>query len=283
MYAPTPDPAVVAAKANTERFYTQLISVHDFNKIEVRPVIDGLLSPTEEECCYIATFIRVNANVESLIRLDSMKDFQAIAMIARSLFELAVDLKLAEDTPNSWMKIKFHAEVEKLRLAQNVVAFKKANPDIDTDTAIYESFITKNAVRIESNKKVLWKGLSYPQHWSGMTLRERCTDIKAPFNQMYVEDYARLSWFIHSGVTGVFSVPASTFVHICAYAYHLASKCYVESLSTMIRKFQLVKGNELVVDRLSVAFQCAFANADEELEALGTRAGITSDYPSSVD
>ena len=116
---------------------------------------------------------------------------------------------------------------------------------------------------------------------SGMNLKERCASIKAPFNQMYIEDYARLSWFIHPGVTGVFDVPASSFMHFCAYAYYLASKCYVESLSTMIRKFQLLKGNELLLERLSVAFRCAFVDTDEQLEALRKQAGITSDYPSA--
>lgn len=267
---------MATAKANTERIYTQLISVHNFDDLEVHPVIDGLLSPTEEECCYIATYIRVVSNVKSLIRLDASKDFQAIAMIARAIFELAVDLKLMEATPNGWMKVKFHAEIEKLRLARNVVAFKMANPDVTTDIKIYEDYIAKHAVRIEGNKKVLWPGNSYPQHWSGMTLKDRCIELKAPFNQIYVEDYARINWFIHPGVTGVFNVPAVTFIHICAYAYNLASKCYAESLSSMIRKFQLLKGNPLILDRLSVALKCAFADTDEQLETLRKRAGMNS-------
>lgn len=273
---PQGDPAMAAAKSNTERFYTQLISVHNFDKLEVRPVIDHLLSPTEEECCYIATYIRIVSNVESLIRLDASKDFQAIAMIARSLFELAVDLKLAEETPNSWMKIKFHADIEKLRLAKKIVAFKEANPDVDTDTTVYEAFIADHSARIESNKKILWKEPSYPQHWSSMNLSERCVAVKAPFDRIYIEDYARLSWFIHPGVTGIFYVPAVAFIHICAYAYHLASKCYVESLSSMIREFQLWKGNALIRERLSVAFRCAFADTEEQLEALRKQAGISS-------
>jgi hypothetical protein len=154
----TPHPAIAAAKANTERFYAQLVSVHKFDGLEVQPVIDGLISPTEEECCYVATYIRIASNVKSLTRLDSMKDFQAIATIARSVFELAVDLKLTDETPASWIRIKFHADIEKLRLAKRIVAFKKDNPDIDIDTTIYESFIAKNAARIESNKKILWEG-----------------------------------------------------------------------------------------------------------------------------
>jgi hypothetical protein len=120
------DPAIAQAASNTDRFYTQVKSLHGFDAFEVRCVIDTLLSKTQEEVCYLATYIRTIGNVESLLQFKASKDVQAIAMIARALFELAVDSRLLETIPEGWLKMTAHADLEKLRLAGRTIAFKKA-------------------------------------------------------------------------------------------------------------------------------------------------------------
>src|SRR5271163_4085512 len=37
-------------------------------------------------------------------------------------------------------------------------------------------------------------------------------------------------WYVHPGLAGVINVPAVTFIHLCAYAFHLAATAYGESL-----------------------------------------------------
>jgi hypothetical protein len=126
----TPDPALTAAVSNTDRFYSQVRSLHEFDTLEVRCVIDTLLSKTQEETCYQATYIRTIGNVESLLQLKASKDVQAIAMISRALFELAADARLLETIPPGWLHMTAHADVEKLRLANRIINFKKANPSV---------------------------------------------------------------------------------------------------------------------------------------------------------
>ncbi len=60
--------------------------------------------------------------------LKSAKDLQAIAMVARGLFELAVDMKLIDAVPDAVKKILAFSDVEKLRAARKIVKYKAANP-----------------------------------------------------------------------------------------------------------------------------------------------------------
>jgi hypothetical protein len=93
---PAADPAIKEATSNTDRFYTQVKSLHNFDNIEVRCVINNLLSKTPVEACHLANYIRTQGNVETLLLLQHSKHIQTIAMIARALFELSVEARLLE-------------------------------------------------------------------------------------------------------------------------------------------------------------------------------------------
>lgn len=270
----TPDPAVVAAASNTDRFYTEVKSLHEFDKLEVRCVVDTLLSKTEEETCYLATYIRTISNVESLLALKGSKDVQAIAMISRALFELAVDLRLLEATPAGWIRMIAHSDVQKLRVAKRIIEFKNANPDVRTDLSVYQKHIDQNSTRVAALQKSIWPNIKSPKHWSGMNLADRCTALKSPFDQIYAEDYARLSWYVHPGLAGITHVPHAAFIHVCGYAYHLSARAYEQALLTVIRIFKLSKGNRDIENRLDAAMKFPFTDTDEQVLALRQRAGL---------
>ncbi len=274
MANPAPDPVVAEATSNTDRFYTQVKSLHSFDTLEVRCVIDNLLSKTQEEGCHLATYTRTQANVESLLLLQQSKHVQAIAMLARALFELAVDARLLEAIPNGWIKMVAHAEVEKLRLANKIIKFKVANPCVTTDTTVYQNYLSQNSVRIAAVQKSIWPNLKKVEHWSGMTLANRCTFLKSPFDQIYAEDYPRISWYTHPGLTGVANISFVAFIHLCGYAFHLAVKSYEQSLRSAIRVFKLAMGNEHIEARLDAALKLPFTDTPEQEAVLIKRAGM---------
>ena len=212
---PATDPAIKEATSNTDRFYTQVKSLHNFDNTEVRCVINNLLSKTPVEECHLANYIRTQGNVETLLLLQHSKHVQTIAMIARALFELSVEARLLEVVPNSWALVTHHAEVEKLRLANKIIRFKNANPGVTTDTTIYQQYIDHESARIIAIQNSLWPGVKKVVHWSGMNLAERCAFLKTPFDQIYSEDYPRVSWYAHPGLTGVANVQFVTFIHVC--------------------------------------------------------------------
>jgi hypothetical protein len=105
---------------------------------------------------FIGTYYRARANIETLLEFKQPKHFQAIAMLARGLFELAVDIRLIDVIPNSETKMREFTDVEKLRCTRKVFRFKAANPDAKVDTAIYSSFVANNESRINAAKTMLW-------------------------------------------------------------------------------------------------------------------------------
>jgi hypothetical protein len=140
--------SAVSAAENTDLFFTVLKSVNEFDNAEVKGVLDTLLSPTDRDNCFIGTYYRVIGNVGTLLKLDKSKDFQAILMLARALFELAVDLRLLETISNGWIKLLAYAELEKLRAARKIINFKKNNPATEIETKIYDWFVSQHSARI---------------------------------------------------------------------------------------------------------------------------------------
>lgn len=206
--------ASALATENTDKFYTVIKSMHGFDTAEVKGVIDTVISPTPRETCFIGTYYRTRPNVETLLRLNSVKDFQAIAMLARALFELSVDSRLFENTPGAWVKMQAFADAQKLHAAKKIIEFRRSHADFDIDTSVQESFVAKNSARITSVRASLWPGVRTLSHWSGMNLSRRVETVKSPFDQIYANDYPRLSWYVHPGLTGIANLSPETFIHL---------------------------------------------------------------------
>lgn len=256
------------ATANADRFYTMVKSLNNFDTLEIKGVIDTLLSRTDEETCFVGTYYRTRSNIESVLGLQHPKHFQAAAMLARGLFKLAVDIRLLEAIPNGWIKMVAFPDVEKLRCARKVVAFKTANPDAVVDLTPYDSFIANQQVRVDALRKSIWPQNKRPTHWSGLRMRDRVALLKSPFDRIYEVEYPSLSWYVHSGLTGVISLKAETLTYICANAFKLAADAYWEVLLTLIRRFKIAKANEKIELKMKVAKMLPFTDNPEQVDVL---------------
>ncbi len=251
-----------------ERFFSVVKSLDKFDEIEVRCVIDTLLSPTEREKCFIATYRRAVANIATLLELKSAKHFQAIAMLARTLFELAVDIRLLDVLPQSCDKMIAFVEVEKLRCALKVQKFKAGHPGSGIDTSSYASFVSANKANVDATTKTLWPGASKLTHWSGRNLSDRVRLLNPPFEEIYEVHYPSLSWQVHSGLTGVVNLKAETFTLICGQAYKLSADSYWEILSAIIDEFTIQKANRTVKGKMKAAKILPFTDTPEEVEQI---------------
>jgi hypothetical protein len=86
-------------REESARFFATLTSLNEFDKIEMRNVIPGLIEPTQREICFTANYYRAFANVESILALNHAKHIQGIASAARAFFEIAVDVALIDKVP----------------------------------------------------------------------------------------------------------------------------------------------------------------------------------------
>lgn len=256
------------ATENAERFYTMVKSLNNFDKAEVKGVIDTLLSPSPGENCFVGTYYRTICNVDTILLCQHPKHVQAVAMLARGLLELAVDMRLLEVFPNAALKVNEFIDVEKLRCARKIVAFKDANPNTDLDTTEYVAYVTRNGERVDRIRQTVWPNIKRLNHWSGLPLGGRVALLKAPFDQLYEVDYPRLSWYTHPGLTGIVNLRPQTFTYVCSYAFKLAADSYSEVLKTLIRKFSLVKTNEKIERKLHIATIFPFTNTPEEVGVL---------------
>jgi hypothetical protein len=254
--------------ATADRFYTMLKSLREFDRAEVRGVLRTLLSTTARERCFLGTYYRGSANVDSLLELRSASHFQAIAMLTRSLFELAVDIRLVDVVQDSVTKINEFNDVEKLRCARKILKYAAISQTTRIDTSIYSAFVQNNESRVRAAAKLLWPGIKPPSHWSGMRVRERVALLGAPLAEIYEVHYPRLSWYVHSGLTGVVNLKAETFTVLCAAAFKVAADSYWELLLAMIREFKIAKADEKIETKLKAARLLPFTDTPDEAEQL---------------
>lgn len=273
-----PSPSYAAASEKAGQLFWVVKSIREFDKLELEGVFASVvrLSPPNRvnfrEQCFLATYYRTAGMIESFLRLDSPMHFQAAAMLARSLFELAADIKLAAKLPQDFMKVVFFVDIEKLLRARRMIEFATANPDRQIDVAAQVEFVKNNATRIESNRQVLWPtkktGGMALKHWSGLDLSKRVELLGEPFDAMYRSHYPRLSWYVHDGLTGVLNLPAETFPNVHGYAASLVVECYTLILESVIREFKIDKAVEKIHNALKLAKLLPFSKNPEQEDAL---------------
>jgi hypothetical protein len=191
-------------------------------------------------------------------------------MIARSLFEIAVDSRLLGKVPGGIKKMIAYSDVEKLRSANKIIRFKQANPDAKLDVSIYQQFIDSDTARIDAERKALWPGVknSDIRHWSLMSLPERAAVLKAPFEQVHAVNYPQLSWFVHSGLTGIVSVKKETFGTFAGVAFTLAAECYMVIMADVIDALKVAKANGKIKEMMTLAKMLPFTDGAEQARAL---------------
>lgn len=260
-----------------EKLFTSLKSLNEFDRLEMQGVTAGQLSKSPREECIYGLYLRARANVQSILSLKQVSDVQAIIMLARNLFELAVDAKLLDCVSNGVEKFIAFSEMEKLRSAEKIVSFKNSHPGSRVDTLIVASFISKNRASIEARRAALWpesKATSRQSkakplaHWSGMNLKDRAARLGDPFDEIYESKYAQMSWYTHSaGLTG-FDLQKESYTRLAGIYFYVASTCYMIVLNKVIEEFKLTAADEKIKNRMRYAQLMAIADTDEQVRQI---------------
>lgn len=185
----------------------------DFVQNKVTPVLKGQVDLNSSEVAIAGIFYRVHALGSSLSRLNHVLDFNASAIIRRTLYELLLDLKLlySDDATKKYVE-KFHAfpGINRFRTAQKISEFQHKNPGVETH-AFFSGDARKkllttpgNSTKVETQVQTLWgrnkRGkLKWPNHWSGLSIRERAEKFGIIYEQEYLEIYGLLSSYTHAG------------------------------------------------------------------------------------
>jgi hypothetical protein len=109
-------------------------------------------------------------------------------------------------------------------------------------------------------------------HWSASKLEKRIEKLGAPFTQIYAVNYPQLSWYTHSGMTGILNLEKESFRMLAGVAFTVMAETYMIVLATVIKHFQIDKANEKITDMMTLAKMLPFtegsAQADELQRAL---------------
>jgi hypothetical protein len=259
---------------NIDRFFTAIKSLNELDKREIRSVVNAAFHPTERETYVTLNYHRAAINIEHLLTLTDLRQFQTITMIARSVLETAVEMRLMTTDPDFVPKIRLFIESEKLRSAQRVVAFKAKTPTAKVETTPYVQYIAANEQRIIQEKASMWPGASRVSHWSLMSMEARCKKLGLAFEELYEVHYAQMSWYVHSGVTGVANATGDTLSLLCGVAFDLVMRCYAIILELVINEFKIYHVDEHLKDKLVFAKMLPFTDSDAERGALARALGL---------
>jgi hypothetical protein len=253
----------------TERFFTAVKSLSEFDKAEVRGSMDTLLLPKDRDICFKANYLRAYTNVDSIMVLRRMSDFQAIAMIARTLLELAIDVKLINIVGDAVEKMAAFSDIEKLRTAKRIVEFKKSHPDALVDQN-YEKFADSEGTRIDAIRTRMWPGTKNTdlRHWAHLNLAERAAIVGGELEELHAIYYPQLSLYVHSGLTGVVNISKEGFQALAGVTFNVIIKSYVAILTELIREYKLFSANEKIRAKMDLARTLPFTSSPEEANAL---------------
>ena len=254
-----------------QRTYAVVKSLSQFDQSEVRGILTSLIGDkTAEEICHLSCYFRAVANIESLLTLENVRDFQATAMLARSLFEIAVDLRLLTLFPDGAEKMIVFADVEKLRSARKVARFESEHPGSVPEVQLYRDAILAHADEIEAHAKRLWPEthIHKIRHWAQIDMDQRTQRLKSPFDQFYAVRYPQLSWFVHSGLTGVVNFHPKAYSLISGLALLLAAESYMLLLSDVIKVMHIGRTKEKIMTMMDLARMLPYTENQREAEKL---------------
>jgi len=249
-------PEIDEAIKEAEVWFAILNSLAKFDELEVKGVVNGLLSPTLPEECVVSIYYRVSANVSSLLELKTPKHFQAIGMLARSVFELAVEMGIFSLIQGAPIKMRVFLDVEKLRACRSAVEFAKKNSlTLQQSVQPQQEFIANNETRIVNLAASTWKGVKFSdiKHWSGMGLLARVQMLAAEMQELYAFYYRQLSWAVHPGLAGSYGLKPETFAQMCGMAFNLAARDYEKVLGQVIQTVKLDKFDPLIGNKMKLA------------------------------
>lgn len=263
-----------------ESFYAALRNLDRLEHEDFREIIKSQFRPTLRERYLTVNYHRAAFNVEMMLAIKDTKQFQTLSLLARTIFELAVEMKSISLDPDAAQKIELFSRVELLKAARRLAAFKRDHPNTRFRFETQEEFLAKFEQIIDAEKAVMWPPNALngrkPKvgHWTLKTVERRATDLGAPFDRIYHVHYAELSWMTHSGVVSPLNLTTEWVTSFVGTVYAIAVDSYVEILAILVNEFKLYTTNEHLNKKIVCNRDLGFTKTPEEGELVMRRHGL---------
>ena len=266
-------------KDRLESFYAALRNLDRLEHEDFREIVKGQLHPTLRERYLTVNYHRAAFNVEMMLSIKDTRQFQTLSLLARAIFELAMEMKSIACDPNAAEKIQLFSKVEMLRSARRTVAFYDGHPD----AVMYKyqvEFINTHGAQIDSDERAMWPAnpvtgkRAAVKHWTLKNVQQRAKSLGAPFDRIYGVNYAQLSWMTHSGVVTPLNMTAEWVTIFVGVVYSIAAESYAQILETLVDEFKLSAANEYIKKKILCNRDLGFTNTPEQGEAVMRRYGL---------
>jgi hypothetical protein len=209
------------------------------------------------DSCVKGLWYRAYSWLESLTKLNSPKDYQAFAAANRGLFEITVDLALLYDdkTNSSGWKMWWWNLSEKLVGAEILVAyFNEQSIEIPDVYSEQQEFIKREKDSILHMRSQLWNTVKHPKRWSNNgSLFDELKNVDRiletsilklfgmSLTQYYRTEYRRMNWYIHSGVSSFWNLPAEAYPTLSAFLLDGCANFGLLSTHIVLKDFGLAE------------------------------------------
>lgn len=235
--------------------------------------VKSVFGKTFREGFLLGYFLRANALMTSLRKLNQTEDFQSIHHCNRSLLEIVTDMIFlhhdkTDDTAN---KIAAWADSAVLQNCQRAIDFfDNKGEKVPEEYKDREDFVNKEGSRIKKRRKSLWGKEGHPKSWlvtinhngkmvpqdlsqrvrEASTLHPRVEGYLADsIEKIYKMQYGQQCWYVHgSGFTGIRNMSEEIITGTCALAYISSADLALECCRVILRDYKFEQHMEELKD-----------------------------------
>jgi len=261
-------------------FHAALRNLDKLERDDFREVIKSQFNPTLRERYITVNYHRAAFNVEMMIAIKDTRQFQTLSLLARTIFELAVEIRSIIRDPDAAKKIELFSKVEVLRSVRRIVEFKKGS-HVAHQYQKELDFVDQFGGQIDAAEAAMWPPNATTgrkpsvKHWTLKNIRDRAKDLGAPFDRIYEVHYAQLSWMTHSGVVSPLNVTTEWVTSFVSVVYSIAIDSYMEILEMLVNEFKLSITNEHIKKKIVCNRDLGFTSTREEGEVVLRKHGLS--------
>jgi hypothetical protein len=235
-------PAVQSALVDFREIQNRLHRLWEFDSEHLIPKF-GPLFASQDGRGLAALLLRTHSNVESLLCFKDVKHFQAIAILARTILELSVDIRLSQGSEEFANRLYWFSRLEHLRVCRRLKRIAADNGFLDAPEMTTMLSAMENASdEILAKAAALWPNFSDPfkiKHWSGLNLEQRASLAGHPFSRVYALWHIQMSWLNHGGTTGILELTPVALATDCTRNLSIVVELYETVLQQSATLFGL--------------------------------------------
>lgn len=231
-------------KMTAMAFYEGVFGALVFHDSVFKPLMKGLIARNPREECLIALHYRLVAFLLSTRQVSGPVHFQTLQSMARSVFEIGVDIALMLKDPTNDSAAKLHAfnKWETFRLSEECISYYDGPPAVpvpgDYDLSMDRGRIAAEAAEVAASQTT-YRFRNPAAGWYGKKVRDRAKDAGAHWLDRYFQFYGKSSWSVHGGLANSRNVNEDVAYASSALAFRMIADVAVDSWEGIGNALQL--------------------------------------------